>query len=91
MDATLYYEDDRTEKVSSKNGKDFKLEELQHMVNGMIQIVPFNDKLLVCNEEGKLTGKCKYNMRATMEWINVYGYTDVMYGNVLICDEAMIE
>lgn len=92
MTAILYYEDGAVREVSPENGNDFKLGELQAMVEGDIQIVPLEgEKLLVCNEEGKLNGVCKPNIRATMEWIKFYGETDVMYGNVLICDPEMIE
>jgi hypothetical protein len=91
MKATIYYEDGRIETVTPENGSDFKLEQLQSIVNGMIQIVPLDDRLLVCNEEGKINGKCGPNINATMEWLKVYGQTDVMYGNILICDETMIK
>jgi hypothetical protein len=91
MAATVYYEDGRIERIMPKNGKNFKLKELQSIVNGMVQIVPLNGKLMVCNEEGKINGECEPNIMATVEWIKVYGTTDVIFGNALICDESMIE
>ena len=31
-----------------------KLEAMQELVGGLIEVVPFDDVLLICNEEGKL-------------------------------------
>ena len=40
-------------KVSPKNGKDYKLKELQDIVDGYIEIVYLqNNKIMVVNEEG---------------------------------------
>jgi len=66
MEATIYYEDERIEKVSPKNGKDFKLKELQAIVKGKVEITPCNGRLLVRNE---YFGKFSPNISATVEWI----------------------
>ena len=53
------------------------LNELQKLVEGYIQVVPYKDVLLVCNEEGKIRG-LKPN-------INL-GY-DIIVGNCFIVGE----
>lgn len=71
-------------RVEPKNGSDFSLEELQEMVEGYIEILYWRDKLVVCNEEGRLLDKT-YNVLAS--------YTTAMplVGNVLICERSEIK
>lgn len=77
--------------VEPKNGKDFKLRELQAIVDGYIEIVRLpNDKIMVVNEEGKLRG-LEPNVEATRIYYNVFGYTDIIVGDVLICDANQVE
>lgn len=77
--------------VEPKNGKDFKLRELQKIVDGYIEIVwSPNDKIMVVNEDGKLRG-LETNVEATRIYYNVFGYTDIIVGDVLICDANQVE
>lgn len=77
--------------VKPKNGKDFKLRELQAIVDGYIEIVWLpNDKIMVVNEDGKLRG-LETNVEATRIYYNVFGYTDIIVGDVLICDANQVE
>jgi len=63
----------------------FKLETLQKLVNGYIEIVPTKDgKLMVLNEEGKLKN-LPINMTAT----NMVEL-DVIVGDVVVCDKFLL-
>lgn len=53
-----------------------ELHDLQDIVGGYIEVVPFNDVLIVCNEEGKLFG-LPYNRK--------FGDYDILVGNFFIC------
>lgn len=77
--------------VEPKNGKDFKLKELQAIVDGYIEIVWLpNEKIMVINEDGKLR-ELKENAKATDIYLNAFGYPDVIVGDVLICDANQVE
>jgi hypothetical protein len=68
--------------VSPKNGKDFKLEEMQKIVGGIIQIVHAQDgRIIVLHEEGKLIG-LPPNVIATHLFGNP---NDIIVGDVLVC------
>ncbi|WP_289075725.1 DUF3846 domain-containing protein [uncultured Bacteroides sp.] len=89
--ATIIYEDGTEKEVSPKNGTDFKLEEMQDVVNGYIDIIRMGDgKIMVINDEGKF--ECEYNRRAT-EIAHSYGTLfpgDYISGNVILCDNDMV-
>jgi uncharacterized protein DUF3846 len=92
MEAKIYHEDGTVTEVVPENGTDFKLDELQKIVGGIVQLVPLGERVLACNEEGKINNICKPNHKATLEWDRVYGKgTDYMFGNILICDDEMIK
>lgn len=77
--------------VKPKNGKDFKLRELQKIVDGYIEIVWLpNDKIMVVNEDGKLRG-LETNVEATRIYYNTFGYKDIIVGDVLLCDANQVE
>ena len=77
--------------VEQKNGKDFKLRELQKIVDGYIEIVWLpNGKIMVLNEDGK-SRELETNIEATRIYYNVFGYTDIIVGDVLICDANQVE
>lgn len=77
--------------VSPNNGVDFKLEELQTIVNGYIEIVWMpNDEIMVVNEEGKLMD-LPLNEIATTIYRNAFGYCDSIVGDVLICNNNQVE
>lgn len=67
------------------DGKVFTLEELHLAVGGYIQLVEFpNGTVLCCNEEGKLQPGMRPNYGATKIWVEHYGPTDVIFGDVVI-------
>jgi hypothetical protein len=75
------------------SGKTFELSQLQQIVGGYIEIIPLRkrERLMVLNEEGKLDGLPR-NDKATELWEEEYGEgTDIIVGNVLICEPSMIE
>lgn len=83
--AKIYKTDGSEENIQPKNGKDFKLEELQPVVEGYIEIVRLRDgRLMIVNEEGMLM-KLPYNRIASQ----IAGQPIV--GNVLVCDEGQIK
>lgn len=72
-------------RVDPKNGKDFKLQELQEIVGGYIECVYINDKIqMVVNEEGKITG-LPLNVAAS----SLAGQCIV--GDVLVCERKQIK
>ena len=72
-----------------KNGKTFSLSELQKMVGGYIEIIPFQNQVMVVNEEGKINGS-KLNEEASVIFSNTYGHIDAIYGNVIMCSSELI-
>jgi hypothetical protein len=67
------------------------LDEIQAAVGGDVQMVPMEDgKEIWCNEEGKIIG-LPVNHLATKIWIQSYGATDVIVGNILYCDAGDIK
>lgn len=83
--ATIYKTDGTEENIQPKNGKDFKLKELQPVVEGYIEIVRLRDgRLMIVNEEGMLM-KLPYNRIASQI------ARQPIVGNVLVCDEGQIK
>ena len=79
--ATIFHTDGTREKVSPANGSDFRLEEMQRMVGGIIEIVYFEDNtVMVINEEGKLLGLPVNQTATDMAAI----YNDVIVGNAIL-------
>jgi hypothetical protein len=90
MRGKLYKTNGEIEEVEPENGEDFKLAELQKMVEGNIEIVPLDkSEIIVVNEEGKLEG-LPANGAATRRWREAHGPTDVIVGNALVCDGSMV-
>lgn len=81
----IMYADGRHEETLPKNGTDYTLEELQEIVGGYIEIVPFGMNLLVVNEEGKLLG-LPVNVGAT----SMMSGRDTIVGNALYCRKDRI-
>ena len=89
-----------TGRVAPANGTDFTLDELQGFVGGYIQVISLlpdvfaaipDGGLVVLNEDGKRLG-LPANARAT-EVIHKCGALlwDIAVGDVLVCDESMIQ
>lgn len=67
------------------------LEELTAVTGEPIQMVPLGEyKELWCHEEGKLIG-LPVNKKATEIWELFYGKTDIIVGDVIICDTGDIK
>lgn len=89
--AILYKTDGTQTEVLPRNGESFTLEELQGFVGGWIQIVSAAKNIhIICNEEGKLIGLPR-NVLATPIWIQYFGYTDTLCGDVLIANDAELD
>ena len=79
--------------IEPKNGKDFKLDELQKIVGGYIEIVYLlGGKIMVVDEEGKLKGY-PMNPKATEVFQNSCKYfsLDVIVGDVLVCERRQVK
>ena len=89
MQSVIIETDGLQKKVDPANGTDFSIDELNEFVDGYIEILHIGDKLLVCNEEGKLKN-LQYNVTATC-LINAAGIKDYIVGNALFCDKDKIK
>lgn len=89
MQSVIIKTDSLQKKVDPANGTDFSIDELNEFVDGYIEILHIGDKLLVCNEEGKLKN-LQYNATATC-LINAAGIKDYIVGNALFCDKDKIK
>ena len=79
--------DELYQKVYPDNGKDFQLKELYSYVGSPIELVKFDEKFMIINEEGKLK-ELELNMEATI-LANTLPY-DVIVGNALICRKIIL-
>ncbi len=75
--------------ITPENGKNFKLEELQKMVDGLIEIIPvkLSDRILVINEEGKFTKGVNFHA-TTMA--NIFE-GDYIAGDVVYCEDGEVQ
>ena len=74
--------------VFPKNKTDFKLDELQNYVGGLIEIVKAKQgRTMVINEEGKIND-LPINQKASE--LYQYNEFDFIAGDVLICNENEI-
>lgn len=89
MQSVIIMADGLQKNVDPANGTDFSIDELNEFVDGYIEILHIGDKLLVCNEEGKLKN-LQYNATATC-LINAAGIKDYIVGNALFCDKDKIK
>lgn len=88
--AKIYKANGEVLDIEPKNGTDFKLEELQAIVEGHIELVYLpNNQLMVVNEEGKLMG-LPYNENATEIYQERAYKGDFLVGDVLICKNSEI-
>lgn len=90
MDALYMKANGGIEKISPRNGKDFKLIELQKYVGGPIETLRTNDnRIIIANEEGRLRGLLR-NKNATKLYQFNYLNGDIV-GNVVVCPVSMIK
>ena len=87
--ATLIKSNGEETNVLPKNKTDFKLDELQTFVGGIIEIVKTKDgRTMVINEEGKIND-LPINQKASL--LYQYNEFDFIAGDVLICDSKEID
>ena len=87
--ATLIKSNGEETNVLPKNKTDFKLDELQNFVGGIIEIVKTKDgKTMVINEEGKVND-LPFNQKATE--IYLYNEHDFIAGDVVVCESNELE
>lgn len=85
--------------VSTKNGTDFKLEELQEFVGGYIEVVnllddtplAIADAILVVNEEGKLNGLPVNSVATAVYNVCMQPYEDIVVGDALLCSSDEVK
>jgi hypothetical protein len=101
MKPTIIRPDGTETEVQPINGKDFKLAELNSIVEGYIEIVPIGKHILdgkqkpshwimILNEEGKLQN-LPVNERASILFEEANHTTDIIVGTVLICPQNMVK
>lgn len=80
------------QEIKPKNGRDFKLAELQSFVGGYIEIVDLDKgMIMVVNEEGLLSG-LPLNEKATSIAREVYPDSDMfIVGDVLVCKDKEVK
>ena len=80
-----------TKTVEPKNGTDFKLEELQAIVGGYVQIAYLrDDEIMVMDEECRLKDK-DLNLRASLRYRRDVNPYDSVVGDVLICKTNQVK
>ena len=80
-----------TKTVEPKNGTDFKLEELQAIVGGYVQIAYLrDDEIMVMDDEGKLKEK-DLNLQASLRYRRDVNPYDSIVGDVLICKTNQVK
>lgn len=72
------------------NTTDFRLEELQRFVGGYIEVVCFDDFIMIINEEGKLK-QLPVNFMASTIYQKYYRETNYIVGDCLICKNALVK
>ena len=90
--ALLIKTDGTAKGVTPLNGGDFSLEELQGLVEGLIEIVPLTENvIMVVNEDGK--GVLPMNFSATViaKAQNAIFPYDYIAGNALMCPSDMVK
>lgn len=95
--AQIYKTTGEVIEVEPENGKDFKLKELQEIVQGYIELVILSPtQYMVVNEEGHLI-ELPLNLSATRLYKNLNPSTTILYekeiivGDVLICNKSQIK
>lgn len=66
-------------------GRRVSLEELQAAVGGYIEMVTLKNKIIICNEEGKLMN-LPLNEKVTQMFQLACGTSDVIVGDAILAD-----
>ena len=82
--------DGTQEEYLPADGRHYTLEELKKAIGGgYIEIVHTkDDRLMVLDEEGKLKG---FPVNPVATGLYRYGYQDPIVGDVLVCEDRMID
>lgn len=74
-----------------RNKNDYKLDELQHAVDGLIDIVcvPDSDMIFVVNDEGAFTKET--NTVASIMCSIMFGARCCLWGDVILCQDNMVK
>ena len=89
--AVIYKANGECKTVFPDNGKDFKLEQLQKIVGGYIDMLGVGgDEIMVFNDEGKLM-ELPFNREATEIYRKAFQTDDFIVGDVLVCKDNEIE
>ena len=94
MEATFYATEGEIIKVSPRNGKDFKLEELYTLLGcDYIEVLRLDDKnIVVIDEEGKLNGRpVNYKATALCHEKNAIFDWDCIVGPAIVCHTKMLK
>ena len=91
MNSTLLKVNGERVDVAPKNGKDYKIEELQGFVGGYIEIIRLSQsQIMVVNEEGAINGM-RVNNNASLAVSMVFGFHYPIFGDVLVCPDEMVK
>lgn len=72
--------------IQPRNGRYFKLRELQKIVGGYIEILTLNgNEIMVVNEEGKI-----HDLPLNLQATELFGL-DVIVGDVLVCNDNEVK
>ena len=72
--------------IQPRNGRYFKLRELQKIVDGHIEILTLNgNEMMVVNEEGKI-----HDLPLNLQATELFGL-DVIVGDVLVCNDNEVK
>jgi hypothetical protein len=92
MTSQLYKANGEITNVEPENGKAFSLKEMQRYVGGYIEITMLSPRRsLVCNEDGKLLNLVVNNNATALYQGSRANITTVLVGDVLICDDNLIQ
>lgn len=84
--ATLYKTNGEVLEINPKNGKKFKLIEVQSYCEGYIELVYLpNSEILIVNEEGRINGMEVNENASKFLWSKLPQVNYPLFGNVIHC------
>lgn len=92
MKGIVLKQDGDAAEATPKNGKDFRLDELQRIVDGYIEVIQLTPKvIMVINENGKFF--CQENAHATViaKVLGAIAPNDYICGDALLCGAEMVK
>ena len=89
--AKIIYTDKEDEDYTPKNGKTFRLTEMQEIVGGYVEPIRLNDgRMIIVDEDGKSKDKA-VNIPATNILRRDHFTTDYIVGTAIVCDSDMVD